>query len=567
MDKIEILEKFNDVLKTQNVMSVNSDANDLMRSFYEIFNAERREREEKQLQQTEEIVIAPEEQKLNDEILNCIQQFKDKRAEARKQREEQEKTNLNLKKKILEDLRNLIQNEENIGKAFNTIKNIRDRWKEIGNVSPEEFEAVQSEYSRLNEEFNYNINIYKELKENDLKKNYSLKNQIVFELKKLTDVTSIKKLEAQLRELQGQWDDIGPTYEDKWEKLKEEFWGIVRELQDKIRAHYDSQKDARQQNLELKRNLIEEAKTATEEPCETHKDWQVKTKVVLEIQERWKKIGYAPKEFNDVVWKEFRAICDDFFKKKSAFYGVKNSEFDKNVEQKKELLAKLESLLTPENWKSATDEVIRLQKQWQKIGHAGKFSEQKLWKKFRGTCDKFFEEKDKFFKGLNEKGEENLRLKEAAIEKINNYKVAEDRKTAFEDLKNLTQEFNALGGVPNKHRDRITKGFKDALDKHYNELKVNKEEKEKMIFQTRIEGFLNSDNSEELLERERNNIRQQISRLKGDLNKYENNLGFFAQSKGAEKLLQGVNENIKRGKEEIENLKLRLKFIREYQVG
>ena len=307
--------------------------------------------------------------------------------------------------------------------------------------------------------------------------------------------------------------------------------------------------------------LIEKVKEIVSKEALEHKEWDKLTKELLEIQKEWKKIGQVPKDSNQKVWNDFRGLFDTFFDAKSTFYAARNDVFDKKKELKAKLIEKAEELSKSTDWKNSADALKRLQEDWKKIGHAGQHAEQKLWKSFRTKCDAFFTNREEHFKKMDIENEDNLKLKEALIEKIKAYKHKADPKEVIQTLKAFSTEFTEIGNVPFKKKDTVYKAYKSVIDEHYNNLKMDDAEKEKILFEAKLDSLKASGNAERLFQQEKEKIRNKINDIVKEVANYENNLGFFANSKGAEALLKGVNGNIEKGKNEIDKLKRRLKLF------
>jgi hypothetical protein len=557
MNKIEILKKLLALIENGELIEISSEIEKLSKAFYAIYNSEKKEN----ISTDQDQEIDTESEKLNSDIIAALNSYKSTKKEFYASIKAEEEKNLSLKKEIISDFSKLIEKEENLSKLFGTIKEIRERWNAIGTIPREKQSKIQAEYSKLSEKFSYNVDIYKELKENDLKKNYSLKNQIIHQVKALLEEKKIKEVEQSLRKLQNEWDEVGPTFKEHWEKLKEEYWSTVKELYAKIKVHYTDQKELQKENLVKKLALIEKVKEIISQEPLDHKGWDKLTKELLELQKEWKNTGHVPKDSNEKIWNDFRGLFDNFFDAKSTFYEARNDVFDKKKELKAKLIEKAEALSKSTDWRNSADALKRLQEDWKKIGHAGQHAEQKLWKSFRTKCDAFFTTREEHFKKLDIENEANLKLKEALIEKIKEYKHKADPKEAIADLKSFSIEFTEIGNVPFKKKDAIYKAYKSVIDEHYNNLKMDDAEKEKILFEAKLDSLKASSNSESLFEQEKEKIRNKINDIVKEVANYENNLGFFANSKGAEALLKGVNGNIEKGKNEIDKLKRRLKLF------
>ena len=571
--KIDILNELETFIAEENPLKVSKKVNELLKQFNtvkakEIEALKEQAQIEEDTEDAEEVELtvvelSREEQELNIKVEQKFTEFDNKIKSFLSAKNEQESKNLVAKKEILTELENLIQNEEHIGKAFASVKELQAKWKTIGFVPQKNAIEIQNSYSKLNEAFFYNINIYKELQENDLKKNYSLKNQIVFKLEELKKEENIKSLEKQLAELRNDWDEIGGTYPDKWEEIKESYWTNVKGLYDKIQKHYDSLKEKQKENLEKKVALLEELKNLVKEEVNTHKDWDVATSKIKSIQENWKKAGYTSKDESEKIWNEFRAECDVFFERKSEFYTERNTVFDANRDKKQVLVDKAQKLKDSTSWKDTSNALKRLQSDWKKIGSAGQRNENRLWKDFRSACDHFFNAKNSHFEAQDKLNEGNLAEKLTLISEIEVFKPIGTPKEIVAQLKEFSAKFNEIGNVPFKKKDDVYKGYKAALDKHYDAIKMDQKEKESLLFEAKIETLKQSADSEKALYLEKDKIRKQITTLNSEINQYENNLGFFSNSKGAEDLIADVNKKIAVNKAKIDALKAKLKMVNE----
>lgn len=563
MTKKEILDQLISLKEETDHKHLQKELKSLSEKFYDLTNEEDKELQIKNHNSDDNELFTLDEQEasMNEQIGELLTELKIKRNELKNNKDAEEKDNLTKKQVLLKRFQMLLQEEENIGVLYNTIKEIREEWKTIGEVPKAKFQDLQSQFSQLNELFNYNVNIYKELKENDLKKNFSLKNQVIHSARELLGESNLRKLDKGVKELQHEWEEIGPTFTEHWEAIKEEYWGIIRQIYDKIKGIREDKEKEKEENLEKKKTLVERAKQIIEHLPDNHKDWNQMTQALNDLQNQWRKIGYASKELNESIWSEFRKSFDYFYDEKSKFYADQREESSEKKKLKEDIVEKAEALLTMKDWKQGTELAKKLQREWQKVGHAGQYAEQKLWKAFREKCDAFFEAKDRHFADLDAANEANLEQKKALIEEIKAFKRGEDTQANIEALKAFAARFAEIGNVPFKEKDNVYKAYKEALDAQYGELKIKGEEKEKVMFQAKIASIKGADNPGHLLVKEKDFIRKKITQLTKEIANFENNLGFFGNSKGAEALLAGVKKNIEKGKEEIEALKAKLKSL------
>lgn len=495
------------------------------------------------------------------EIASLLDAYRTKKKAYFAAKKAQEEKNWEEKQALIKEMQELIQQEENIGRAYNRINEIREAWKEIGDVPRAKYPEMQVTYSKLNEQFYYNINIYKELREHDFKRNAQLNREVIEKLDGLLKLDSIRETEKQIKKLQADWEAIGPTNQDEWEEIKDAYWTRVKSIYNKIREFYDERRTGQEANLQAKRELLTKVEELTASTPESHKGWEAQTKSLLGLQADWKKVGFAGKGEAEEVWTKFRGVCDAFFAAKKVFYDGRRSEFDDQRDKKKALVEKAEALKDSEDWINTSKALIQLQKQWKQIGNAGPRHEHKLWTAFRAACDYFFDARKAKEAEKDAEFVKNLEVKQEMIKKIEAYKPADDPKQVMADLKALSKEFNAIGHVPSANKDEIYKAYKAALDAHYDSINLDKEEKEKFLFEARMEQLKGSPDADRLLDKERGKLRSKISELNTEIIQFENNLGFFANSKGAEKIIADVQVKIDKNKAEIEAIKMKMRMM------
>ncbi len=561
--KLEIIAELTELLILENISEKSTEAEALIGSYKEILEKEKES----------DLVIHVHEGGSEDDFVFKMEEndflfleleksyiSKIHKEETEKRKAEYEK-NLKEREELIEELRSIIQGEENIGKAFNSFKEIQEKWTQCGPVEQEQYSRVQSEYSRLRENFFYNINIYKELADNDKKINLSKKKRVIEKIKVLSEEKSINKLNEGIKPILSEWDEVGPTFPNDWEIIREEFWAVARSIFDRINAHYENLKINQEKNSLAKKVLIDKLVAINGDETSKHKNWQSKTEEIKAIQAEWKTIGFASKAENDSLWQEFRGQCDTFFNKKKSFYADLKKNNDANEIAKEAIINQAEFLKDSTDWKETTNEFIKLQEEWKKIGPASPKVENTLWKKFRGHCDFYFNKKKEFFAGREEREGENLKLKNGLIDRVKSFQPTGNTQADLVALKEFSKEYKEIGFVPFKEKNAVHKAFSGALDEKYNALKLEKAEKSKQLYINKLDVLKEAPNADALLRKERNIIRDKISRLKTDIIQFENNLGFFGKSEGAEKLKKEVQEKIDRNKRKVDDLKQQLKLI------
>jgi uncharacterized protein YoxC len=566
MNKIELLDALKKLSQSEDILAVSREVAELRHQFDDVLLKEDHQYQVAKLEAEErgETVEERPEDEVREAFFAEYFAFQEKRKALQAEKKAAEEANLRNKKGLIERLRQVISDEENIGVALNAYKEIHEAWKQVGDIPREKRQEIQSDYSKLLELFFSNIKIYRTIREHDLHRNKQLKEEVIEKIKKLADSSHIKEIEQAIKTLQNEWEEIGPVANEAWEELKNQYWEAVRTVYTKIQAFYEERRTELTANLEQKKALVTEAmKVLKETDYSSIKDWEQATEAILKLQEGWKQIGFGPRKENEDVWKEFRAVCDEFFSSKKSFFDGLKSKFDEVANKKQSLIEKLEALKESTDWKKTTDQILAIQKEWKTLGNAGQRFEQKLWKDFRAACDHFFTSKQAHFSSMEEGFAENLIKKQAIIEKLNSTPLPEDKKEALAWLKEVSAEFSAIGHVPMKEKDAIYKAYRDAIDAHYKKLKLEGEEQEKMMFQAKIENLKSSANPDKALNREHHDLMDKINQIKSDILQYENNLGFFAKSKGADTLRKEVENKIAAAHRKMDELKLKIKMLRE----
>ena len=575
MENVDFIEQLKTLTANEDVLAVSNEVNDLRTKFNDYILEEERKEQVAKLEaeaqsegesegaDLDSARSAVETVALKESFYEIYDEYKSKKKAVIDERNEAEAKNLAEKRALIAKLKEVITNEENIGSAFASFKEIQEKWKVIGDIPRAKRSDVQAEYSKLLEDFFYNIKIYKELKDHDFHRNYQLKMEVVERLKALIDIKSIKEVETQLKNIQNDWEDIGPVPNEKWEEVKDAYWTEVRSSYERINRFYDDRRSQQKVNLEKKQELLEATKeiSASIDSLESVKDWDAKTSAILEIQKKWKTIGFGPKKENEEIWAAFRGECDTFFNAKKAFFGKVNEAFDGVAKKKQDLIDKAIALQSSTDWKETSNQLIQLQKQWKKLGHAGRKNEQKLWKSFRGACDAFFNARQAHFSEQDKAFEDNLKAKEELLKEIDGFKLPSDKKEALTALKDYSNKFNAIGKVPMKQKDAIYKGFKEAMDKHYGALKMEGAEKDAVMFQAKIDTIQSSPDSARLFRNLKQDLRKEIDKQQKEITLLGNNLGFFANSKGADALKKDVEKKIKRAEDTITDIKRKLKMV------
>jgi len=559
--KEHLIEKLNALLESEDIMSVREAVRDI-RSDWKAETAKERQLQRESFdartdrEEGEEFTYIPHE--LEGRLQELLKKYEDRIEERGKQLAAERLHNYQLRQIILSEFE-LLRNEENIGKAFATHKELKERWDAIGDVPGDKYQEVNERWGRLNQDFYYQIRIYKELQEHDLKINLKKKEELIDEARKLAEINQINDLEILSRKLQREWMHIGPSPRETFKELGDTFFGLVREAQTRIQAHYDELHKHSEEALNKKRALVEKLREILGLELSQHAAWNRWTDEVLKLQEEWKQTGWARKRENEEIWQEFRGLCDLFFSKLKQFSDQRKSTFSANKEKKEKLIEQARLLQDSTEWKTATENLKKLQEQWKECGSADPRDEQKLWQRFRSSCDIFFNRKKEHFGELSGQQEENLRLKEALLSEIEQLQLSGNRTEDLRSLKEISERWHGIGFVPREKVKDVMDRYNALLDKLYGQLNARREEQQMNAFRSRIR-HVKADGGETGVRKERNFLRDKVERLRNDIRQYENNMGFFT-GKGAEGMRKEIEKKIRQAEQEIEELRKKIALI------
>lgn len=471
--------------------------------------------------------------------------------------------NLIVRQEIIAKLQDL-RHTENVGAAIRKLQELQTQWKEAGAVSTHKYKEVQAEYSKAVEDIYYNLKIFRDLQEHDLKKNYESKKELIEKVKLIQQLDNIKEAERLIKVYRNEWEEIGPVPNMRWEALKAEYKTALDETYGKIKAHYNAVEEVKENNLQQKLAIIEKAKKLVDFESEDRVNkWNEITDQLIAFQAEWKTIGRAVEKDNEKVWAEFRQVCDGFFERKKVFYAGLNEKFAANRKIKSELISKAEALQHSTDWQKTGLDLIKLQEHWKKHPANGDKEEPKLFARFRKACNTFFDAKKAYYENLDASFENNLIAKEEILKRITEYKLGEDNKLNHEELKAFSAEWNNAGMVPMKDKKRVNEAFYNRLDELYEAMNVEKQEKAIMQFKNKIERFSASENAHDLLRRESDYFKKQIDEINSRIRTYDNNLGFFKSSKGSNSFMKEIEEKIEAEKSKINELIAKRKLVNE----
>jgi hypothetical protein len=479
--------------------------------------------------------------------------------------EEQEKVKLeNLKRKnqILEELRLLVSSEETLKKTYDEFKNLQDRWKEIGMVPRTEINNLWQNYHFLVEKFFDKVKLNKELKDLDLKKNLEAKMALCEKTEELLLETSVLKIFKKLQKYHEEWKDIGPVPLDKKDEIWERFKNTTDKINERRREHYSRIESDQKKNLETKTALCEQGEEILTLRNETVKEWQTNTNKINELLKIWKSIGPVPQKSNTEIWNRFKSSLDTFFANKKEFFDKLKDQQVHNYNLKVELCLQAESVKSSTDWKKTSNDLIRLQNEWKSIGPVPKKYSDKVWKRFRAACDEFFNAKSAYFSNLQSHETENLDKKNDLIKRLKEFQFGDDKNENLNTLKNFQREWTEIGHIPIKEKDRLQNEFRGLINACLDKLKISEVEITAVTYQNHLDSLKSDPQSKRLIGKEKEIISGKILKMKEDINLWENNIGFLANSKNAAILKEEFEKKIDKAKSEVKVMEAKLKMLR-----
>lgn len=476
--------------------------------------------------------------------------------------------NYQKKLAILEQLKNIIDNNEiPLKEAFDHFNKIQEEWKAIGAVPHNKANDLWMRFNHYVDQFYKKVELLKEMIEIDQRKNLEAKIELCEKAESLLMDKSISTKEAyrQVYELFDQWKQIGPVPKDKKDEIWERFQAALDKIKENYRGSIESQKQRRESNLEAKKAIIDKMKQILSEEITTHDLWQKKTAEVQDLFNVWRSIGPVPQEFNETIWKEFKSLVDKFYQDKKEYYEILKTEWQENYNKKLSIVKQAENLVNSNNWKQDTQTIQKLQEEWKKIGFIPSEKNEYLWRRFRAACDQFFANKEMYFANLSTQEIENLSKKEAILKELDEFQFNNNPKEDIERLKNIQRQWYEIGNVPYKDRQRIQDAFRQKINQLFDQLKGGRTDESDEDFKQRLENILNNNSNSGIKEAksELYNINNQIKKLQSDIQTWENNLSFFKASANAELLLQEYIKKIDNAKTDLKFLEEKAKYLRQ----
>lgn len=487
--------------------------------------------------------------------------IREKRAQIMQQQEAEKQANLEKKLKIIEKIKAMATSPDEAGKSYNEFKELQQQWKDIKNVPADKANELWRNYQLYVEQFYDLLKLNSEAREYDFKKNLEMKTKLCEAAEKLADEEDVISAFHQLQELHQQYREIGPVAKELREEVWARFKAASTVINKRHQQHFEDLRAKEEENLARKTALCEKVEELGKAENKGAADWEKRSKEIIDIQNEWKTIGFAPQKMNVKIFERFRAACDDFFGRKAEYFKALKVTFSENIEKKKALVEKAQALADSTDWKATSDKLIALQKEWKTVGMVPKKLGDQLWQEFLGACNKFFEARNAAGAGQRNEEHANLEKKKDIIEQLK--ALAENAAEATkEKVQALTEEYNKVGHVPYKEKDKLYEAYHEVLDRIYKELNISTKRRRLNDFKANIKNV--AKRGEEALDNERGRLARRFEQLKQEIQTYENNLGFLnASSKKGNSLIDEMNRKVQHLRDDLELVRQKIKAIDE----
>lgn len=472
--------------------------------------------------------------------------YKRERAEYMSRLEAEREESLKKKKAIIEELKALVEGQEDVSSQFTAFRELQNRWREAGPVPVQAYRDINDTYQYYVEKFYDMVKINRDLRDLDFKKNLEAKEAFCAAAEKLAENENVVNAFHELQKLHEQWKEYGPVAKEKREEIWDRFKAATSVINKKYQAHFEGLKAQQEENLEKKKVLCEKLEEIAEREIKNAADWNLLSKEIESLQAEWRTIGFATKKENQKIYDRFRAACDKFFERKREHYTTIKDSMTANLEKKQTIIEQAEALKSSTEWKKTADQLIALQKQWKEIGAVPRKKSEQLWKRFRAACDEFFANRDANSGGENDYYG-NLKSKKRLIEEVRAYQCSEDDAANAAQMRSFNEKWQAIGHVPFKEKDKVNDEFRAAMH-----------EKFPLFAKQRGQAYQGHSTKSP-----KDSLIAKYNALQQDVITYENNIGFFAASKNSAPLIQQMQQKIDDAKAELRRLEEKIRLEEE----
>ena len=557
--KADVLRRLQDIAHGEEIPQ-KDEVEYLKSSFYKLHVAEREAKLKAYLDaggDPEQYQYTPDEQEEAFKAEMGI--IKEKRAKIFKEQEAEKQENLTKKLAIIDRIKAMVTTPDEANKNYKEFKALQEQWREIKNVPADKANELWRNYQLYVEQFYDMLRLNSEAREYDFKKNLELKTALCEAAEKLADEEDVISAFHQLQKLHQEYREIGPVAKEQREEIWNRFKAASSVINKRHQQHFEGVRAKEEDNLARKTVLCEKVEAIAAEENKGSGDWEKHTKQIIDIQTEWKTIGFAPQKMNVKIFERFRAACDDFFGRKAAYFKGLKETFKENAEKKRALIEKAKELQSSTEWKSTSDKFIALQKEWKTIGMVPKKLGDQLWEEFLAACNTFFEARNAAGAGARGEERENLEKKLGIIEQLKAL-ATETGEEVAEKVQKLVDEYNAVGHVPYKEKDKLYKEYHAVLDKLYKDLNISVAKRKLNNFKQNLKNV--AERGENALDNERTRLFRQYENLKSEIQTYENNLGFLnASSKKGNSLIDEMNRKVQKLKDDMNLIREKIKAI------
>ena len=539
----------------------------LKQAFYKLHNAEQEAARKLFIENggsAEDFIPAPDA--AEEEFKNVMSVIKEKRSELAAEQEKQREMNLQVKLSIIEELKDLVESPDDPNKNYTEFKKLQQQWNEVTLVPPAKVNELWKNYQLYVEKFYDLLKLNNEFREYDFKKNLEIKQRLCEAAEKLADEPDVVSAFHQWQKLNEEFRDTGPVAKEQRDQIRERFKAATTAIHRRHQQHFEALKEKERNNLDQKTVICEIVEAIDCNELATPSQWEEKAQEVIALQAKWKTIGYAPQKMNVQIYERFHKACDDFFHKRGEFFKSMKENMSANLEKKRALCEQAEALKDSTDWKATADALAKLQKEWKTIGPVNKRHSNEVWKRFITACDYFFEQRNKAQSSQRSQEQENLERKRAIIDQLGAIGEDTDSEEAAQQVRDLMKQWNGIGHVPIKEKDKIYKRYRNIVDQLFDRFNISASNRKLSSFKASIGAMPEGSNPQLLREREK--LVRAYENLRSELQTYENNLGFLnTSSKKGNSLLSELNRKVDKLKADIQLIKEKIKVLDDSIVG
>lgn len=565
----EIIQNFQDLLERKDQHEMYKFADSIKAAFYKTLKKEKiaagmtlpvQDEKEEEESGEENIISSNPFAELERGFKELYNRYKIERTSFLQVLERNKEDNLRQKNEIIDELKGLLDKQEDLQHTFPSFRELQNRWKMVGPVPQANSKDLWDTYQFLIEKFYDFVKINNELRDLDLKKNLEIKTDLCEKAEQLMDEPNVVQAFRKLQKYHEEWRELGPVPKELREEIWNRFKVATSNINKRQQDHFEGLKEDQKSNLDHKISICERAESiaATEGD---DRDWNALSKSMENLQIEWKGIGFASKKDNQKIYDRFRAACDKFYNAKRDYYSNFKKVMQDNLDKKLALCEQAEALRVSEDWKKTTDQLIAMQKRWKEVGPVARKQSDLVWKRFRAACDLFFENKAKHFSTVEESYDDNLKKKQDLIDEINAFKPENKSAENLEALKDFQQRWNEIGYVPLKDKERIQAAYRHAVDIKFADVRSSDNENKLVRFRKHIKELQTSSKGDRGIKVERDKLLQKFRQLEQDISLLENNKGFFAKSKNADSIFSDIDKKISIAREELVQIEEKIKLI------